>query len=126
MPTSAAPGHTARQVMQSWVTGGKRAESARKAARPSVDVATYPRRRVGRGTWDAHDDDRERGLSDVLDLRTGGRSGTRRGHRNACHCGTSECRSADIAGQGGAWAGILHDDFLRPELPGQGPPSVGE
>ena len=47
--------------MQSWVTGGKRTESAQKAPRPSVDVATYPRRRVGRGTWDARDDEQGEG-----------------------------------------------------------------
>src|SRR5919202_4180316 len=72
--------HSARLVMHPWVKAGKRTESGRKAPRPSVDVATYPRRQVGRGTWDAHDDDWERGLSDVLDLRMGGRSGNRR-HR---------------------------------------------
>ena len=47
--------------MQPWVMGSKRTESARKAAAPSVGIATYPRRRVRRGTWDAHDDDLERG-----------------------------------------------------------------
>ena len=105
--------------MHPWVKAGKRTESGRKAPRPSVDVATYPRRQVGRGTWDAHDDDWERGLSDVLDLRMGGRSGNRR-HRGACHGGAGKRISINITGKGRTWTRILHDGVVRAELPGEG------
>src|SRR5436309_12592820 len=120
MPTSAARGHAARQVMQSWVTDGKRTESAQKAPRPSVDVANISQEMGRAGDLGCHDDDWERGLSDVLDLRTSGRSGARGGHRNTGHRDASKRRSVDTAEKGRAGRGSLHDDFLRAELSGEG------